>query len=790
MKLINLNSISTKIIILLIATSSIFIAFTFSMAKNIFSESFEKLIYERMTTTQNSIIPQISLNLSNEFYTAIEEIGTDLLKNQNILLLKINSNKLSVPYIFTNLVDMNDNTTKFTSKEILIDPNTKENIGEITLMYSNHSYDDYMENFYKWIGWGILAFVISIIFISVFLLKALKPLSSLVESMDSFNPFEPKEFDSNKYKDDEIGSIVNAANIMIKNLTQYIKQSDELTFKLSTKEMHLRDAQRIANVGSWEYNIIEDRLILSDEVYRILGLKSTTPVSFKKFIDYITEDDRAKVKMIIENAIEKGSKFNIKYKVSMNNGKIVYVRTRGKVRKKVNGSIKLTAVSIDITKDIKNKQTIEKLAYYDSLTELPNRSLLKDRANTILIKSKRDKSKFAILFLDLDHFKIINDTLGHAAGDQLLIHISNKLKSVLRESDTISRIGGDEFIILLSQIKSKEDAQLISKKILDALNIEHVINSNKLHITTSIGVAIYPESGSNLDELMTNADTAMYEAKKNGRNTYKVYSQEMSAHISKIIAIEQDLRASIKNQNDFEVFYQAKISSKNGLISGAEALVRWRHPTKGLIFPDDFIHIAESSGTIIDIGNLIIKKVIQDIEEFNKLEIPSLKIAINLSAKQFGDNNLITNILDLINKYNISPSQLEFEITETLSMQNIEDTLKILRKIKDIGSTVAIDDFGTGYSSLSYLKQFPINTIKIDKSFVMDMTTDSDDKAIVQTIISMAKALNVTTVAEGVETKEHATSLSLMGCDELQGYYYSKAITKNEFIDFLKQSEL
>jgi len=789
MRFINFNSISTKIIILLITTSTIFIAFTFNMAKNIFSEGFEKIIHEKMIITQNSLIPQISLNLSYEFYTAIEDIGNHLLKNQDILFLKINSPKLNVPYIFSNSVDTEVQTTEFVTHQFLLDPTTKEKIGEITLMYSNKSYNEYMGDFYTWIGWGILAFLLSILFISIFLLKALKPLSILVKSMDDFNPFEPKKFDSKSYKNDEIGSIASATNVMIENLTQYIQQSNELTLKLSTKEMHLRDAQRIANVGSWEYNVIDDSLVLSDEVYRILGLKSSNKLNFSEFLAFITDDDRSRVKSIINNAIEKGAKFNIHYKLIVNSGKTLYIRTRGKVRKKASGSVKLTAVSIDITKEVKSKETIEKLAYYDSLTGLPNRSLLKDRANTTLIKASRDNSKFAILFLDLDHFKLINDTLGHAIGDQLLIYIASKLKGVLREADTISRIGGDEFIILLSEIKSVEDAEMISKKILNTLNAEHTIKSNKLHITTSIGIAIYPESGENLDELMTNADTAMYEAKKHGRNTYTLYSKEMSDHISKIIMVEQDLRASIKNPEEFEVFYQPKIDSSSGHISGAEALVRWRHPTQGLIFPDNFIHIAESSGTIIDIGNIIIQRVIQDIDQFNRNGITDLKVAINLSPKQFGDKFLISNISSLIREYRVDATQLEFEITESLSMQNIEETLKILHQIKDLGSSIAIDDFGTGYSSLSYLKQFPINTLKIDKSFVLDMTNDNDDKAIVRTIISMAQALDFKTVAEGVETKDHVTLLALMGCSELQGYYYSKAVVKNEFIEYLKQSK-
>lgn len=787
MRFINIHSISTKIIILLVVTSTLFIVFTFSMAKNIFSHGFEKIVYEKMLITQDTIIPQIELNLSYDFTLPIVELGNDLLEDKNILLLKIESKKLHTPLIFTNALKKENISSQYTTYKKLYDPKTKKEIGRLTLMYSTNFYDNYMQDFYGWIIWGIVGFLAFILIISLLLSKALRPLSNLAQEMKQFNPFEPQKFQLKEFKDDEIGSIASAANIMIENLRKYIQHSDELTAELSTKEVHLRDAQRIANVGSWEYNIVEDILILSDEVYRILGTKLSSHLTFNTFLDYITLDDKARVKMILENAIKKGSRFNIKYKLIKQNSKVIHVRTRGKVRKKLTGEIKLTAVTIDITKEIKNKQTIERLAYYDALTNLPNRTLLQDRANIALSKAKRNKSKFAILFLDLDHFKLINDTLGHNVGDELLIHIANQLKNILRQSDSISRIGGDEFIILLSEIKSDEDASIIANKILSTLNTEHQISSNKLHISTSIGIAIYPQNGTNLEELMTKADTAMYDAKKNGRNNYKVYSQVMSEHINNVILVENDLRASIQNQDDFKVYYQPKIDTKTSNVSGVEALLRWEHPTKGLIYPDEFIKIAEDNGAIVSIGKIIIQKVIQDISELNKLSFGELKFAINLSAKQFLDTTLIPFITQLIKEYDVKASQLEFEITETLSMQNIQESLSVMNKIKEIGSSIAIDDFGTGYSSLSYLKQFPINTLKIDKEFVIDMTQDKDDKTIVRTIISMAQALGLRTVAEGVETKEHVTALTLMGCNELQGFHFSKAIPFKEFTAFLQE---
>ena len=278
----------------------------------------------------------------------------------------------------------------------------------------------------------------------------------------------------------------------------------------------------------------------------------------------------------------------------------------------------------------------------------------------------------------------------------------------------------------------------------------------------------------------------MYDAKQDGRNKYKLYSKDMGNYISSQMRIEQDLKIAVDNKNEFEVYYQPKINAKDNSISGAEALIRWNHPTRGLIFPDEFIEVAESTGIILDIGKWVIQESVMQVQEWNKLGYSDLKVAVNLSAKQFQDSDLVPFIISTIKKHAINPKQLEFEITETLSMTNIEATLRILKELKSIGVSIAIDDFGTGYSSLSYLKRFPLNILKIDKSFVIDMVNDKEDSVIVQTIITMAHSLGFTTVAEGVETREHVDILNSLGCDELQGYHYSKPIPRDEFTQFLQ----
>ena len=642
-----------------------------------------------------------------------------------------------------------------------------------------------MQKFYKFFFLGILGFILSILLLSYLLFKSLSKLQLLASSLENFNPHKPKKLHIKNTYNNEISSIALSANTMIENIIKYIKYTKALNKEISEQQKHLKEAQRIAHLGSWEYNLVTQELILSDEMYRMLKIKKTS-ISWDSFLEFIDIKDKLYVENIFKNAVKNGSTFNMKYTLNLKNGKHLDIHSIGKVRKKSDGSAKITSISRDITQDNKNKKTIEKLAYYDSLTNLPNRSLLKDRLHKALQSAKRGKEKVALIFLDLDHFKLINDTLGHNIGDELLIYVSKTLKQQIREADTLARLGGDEFIALLPNIKEIKDIEYIANKLLKALRGKHDIGSHQLYITTSIGIAIYPDNSKDMDELITNADTAMYDAKKDGRNNYKFYSKKMGNYVSKQMSLEQDLRIAIENKNELEIYYQPKIDTKEDFISGAEALIRWNHPTKGLLFPDTFIEIAESTGMILEMGSWIISQSIFQIQEWNKLGLTGLKIAINLSPRQFQDKDLIPLISSSLKKYQIDPVQLEFEVTETMAMTNIEATLRILHSLKELGVSIAIDDFGTGYSSLSYLKKFPVNILKIDRSFVMDMANNDEDKTIVNTIISMAHTLGFKTVAEGVENEEHIKLLKEMKCDQLQGYHYSRPIPKDEFTKFLE----
>ncbi|MCK9491835.1 MAG: EAL domain-containing protein [Sulfurimonas sp.] len=785
---LSFTSLTVKTLGLLFLSSSVFILFILFIAKDSFSEGYIYLVKEEVTSIEKKLHDEISTNLQNRTFDKLEVIIKPYLKHKKILLIKIDSDLLDKPLVVykkeKSIQKLQDDKHFSFTKDIFKD-GTLNKLASVTLIYSNHSYETYMQNFYRYFIGGVFIFGLAIIFLGFLLYNSLKKLRVLAKSLEKFNPYDTEVSIVSIDTNDEIGTISKSAGIMVNKLKSYIQSTKELNETIKQKEAHLKEAQRLAKVGSWEYNVVEKELTLSDEIYRILGVRFGTVITWDDLLAYISKEDSQRILNILEEAIKNGSKFNIKYALTLQSKKEIFVQTKGKVRKKQGGQVRITAITMDITNDIKNKQTIERLAYYDALTGLANRTLLQDRMEKALQYAKRQETCLAVMFLDLDHFKLINDTLGHSVGDELLIHISKILKIHLRESDTLSRLGGDEFIILLPSVKSHEDANIIANKVQNTLQCKHDIGKHQLYITSSMGIALYPEHGESADELIRNADTAMYEAKSSGRNSFAIYSKSMGNFVDKQLNLEQDLTQAVKNKEQIEVYYQVKVNAKDGFISGAEALVRWIHPTNGIIMPDDFIHIAESTGLMVELGNIVIEESISKLQELNRLGLSGLKIAINLSARQFQDPRLISFVSTMIERYEVNPAQVEFEITETLSMININNTLRILKELKQTGVSIAIDDFGTGHSSLSYLKKFPINSLKIDKTFVLDIIDDADDKAIVHAIISMAHSLGFTTVAEGVETKEHVDLLKEMGCDELQGYYFSKPVAKDELTSFM-----
>ncbi|MFN3531258.1 MAG: EAL domain-containing protein [Candidatus Brocadia sp.] len=434
----------------------------------------------------------------------------------------------------------------------------------------------------------------------------------------------------------------------------------------------------------------------------------------------------------------------------------------------------------DVTERKWMEEKIKHMAFHDSLTSLPNRILFNDRLTLALAHAHRNKEMLAVLFLDLDRFKSINDTLGHSAGDLLLHEIANRLKSCIREEDTVARFAGDEFTLLLSGINEAEDVHSIARKILDAIRQPLMIRGHELYITTSIGIAIYPNDGGDAETLLKNADTAMYHAKEQGRNNYQFYMEAMHAKSFEKMIMERNLRRALERE-EFVVYYQPLVNIGTGQIVGMEALVRWRHPERGLITPEEFLALSENTRLIVFIDELVLYTVCVQCKAWQDAGSQPLCVAVNLSAHTFQQPNLVETVTSVLQKTGLDPHLLGLEITESIAMQDIEATVRKLSKLSDLGVQIAIDDFGTGFSSLYYLKKFPVKKLKISQHFVNGIVTDQNDKVIVESVIALAQSLKFKVVAEGVETKEQLIFLKQRQCDEMQGYLFCRPLPAEEF---------
>ncbi len=425
-------------------------------------------------------------------------------------------------------------------------------------------------------------------------------------------------------------------------------------------------------------------------------------------------------------------------------------------------------------------------AQHDFLTGLPNRVLLNDRIEQAILTAKRNSAQIALLFMDLDGFKHINDSLGHPIGDKLLQSIAQRLVSCVRGADTVSRQGGDEFIVLLSEVQHSEVAAVMATRILKAVATTHSVDKHDLHITTSIGVSSYPDDGLNAETLIKNADTAMYQAKENGRQCFRFFKPAMNARAVERQSIEESLRRALQ-RHEFTLHYQPKVCLRTGGIVGAEALIRWTHPKRGMLSPAQFIPIAEDCGLILPIGRWVLREACKQARAWVDAGQRPITMAVNVSAMEFGDDGFLDGLFTILEETRLESTALEIELTESVLMKRVESTADILRTLRQRGVRVAVDDFGTGYSSLSYLRKLPIDALKVDQSFIRQISTGGDDVAIVTAVINMARSLKLRVIAEGVETRTELEFLKAHHCDEAQGYYFSKPVPARQFASLLER---
>jgi diguanylate cyclase (GGDEF)-like protein len=527
---------------------------------------------------------------------------------------------------------------------------------------------------------------------------------------------------------------------------------------------------------------LKDNFLLSND--EILG---------KSVYDAMPLQIAQEISGFTEKALKKKDKQIHDYQILINTKEKYY-----EVRCIVSGEDEVLVIIRDVTDFKMSADKIKYLAYHDTLTHLPNRYLFKDRLKQALVRAQRSNRLLGILFLDVDRFKNINDTLGHSIGDQLLRSIADRLTKSLRETDTvarlsdaefpslIARLGGDEFTILVTDLRNVEDASVISKRILSTLSEPFIIGTHEVFVSASIGIALYPSDGEDIDMLLKNADIAMYNAKEQGRNNFQYYSWAMNAHALERFTMENKLRKAITN-NEFMLFYQPQINISTGKLMGVEALIRWLQPDLVLVRPGEFIRIAEETGLIVPIGEWVLRSACEQTRAWQKAGVEIPCTSVNVSGIQFRQNNFIDIISSILKDANLNPAHLKLELTESIIMKNSEDTIKKLHALKAMEIKISIDDFGTGYSSLNYLKRFPISSLKIDQSFIKELVTNTEDQSIARAIIGLAHTLNLEVIAEGVETSKQLTFLHESGCDGIQGFLICPPINPMSLAQFINE---
>jgi len=688
------------------------------------------------------------------------------------------------------------------------------------------------------------------------------------------------------------------------------KRSKQVIAELQRSRQQLREAQRLAQIGSWELDIAGNRLFWSEELYRIFEMDPKDgPGDYKRFLQIVHPEDRERVDQAYRNALRNREPYEVEHRMITTDGHVRQIRERGEssydedgkplrsigtaqditdirrmesqmqllgtafhhsgeaimitdhdnrivtvnpafttltgysqqevvgrnpsmlsagrteaadyekmwtaivqkgywqgevwdrrkdggvypkwlsisVMRDDEGSIRYyIAHFTDVSAERATEARLHHMAHHDMLTGLHNRFSLKDRLEHALALARRESSRVALLFIDLDRFKVINDTLGHHVGDELLIHVSRRLRQCVRESDMVARLGGDEFVVMLSGVEHSSSVAMVAEKLVASVAEPYPVGAHTLYTTPSIGIAIYPMDGNDGETLMKNADAAMYHAKSAGRNNFQFFDAKMNEAALERLGIEHALRQAL-GREEFRLHYQPVIDVRTGRVSSVEALIRWQHPTRGLLAPGMFIGVAEETGLIQPIGDWVIWAACRQLADFRAAGIAGVKMAINISAIQMRNSDLSVLARGIIEAYSLVPGDLVFEITESVAMEHPDETVRVLDILHDMGVKLALDDFGTGYSSLSYLRMFALDKLKLDRSFVEDIGQDIDGQVICDATIGLAHNLGLEVVAEGVETEEQLAYLKARGCNLIQGYLFSRPVPADEVIAFIRE---
>ncbi len=597
-------------------------------------------------------------------------------------------------------------------------------------------------------------------------------------------------------RQDEIGEVARAFDAMLDDLSASRAEVDAHLAELTRSRAHLDNAQRRARIGSFEIDLRSGEVEASSQLRALYRLEDAGKLEIEQLLDRVHPSDRPGLEEAARLAVRQGSPFAADFRVALPDGseRVLHGEALA-LRDDAGRPVRLEGTAQDVTERRRAEEQIQFLAYHDGLTGLGNRRLFTERLHVAIERARRRDGALGVLFLDLDHFKRINDTLGHTVGDELLRGVAERLVHCVRVTDTISRasnelesaisrLGGDEFTILVDHIEDPQGLALVAERILEALGQPFDLGGHQVVVGASIGIAAWPLDGEDGDALLRNADSAMYHAKEHGRNQYQFYTESMNAAALRRLETEQRMRTGLL-QGELEVHYQPKLDLRTQRVTGFEALVRWRDAERGLVLPGEFIPIAEQSGLIVAIGRRVLEQVCEQIAQWERSGAGPQgvqRVSVNVSARQFESGDLVRTVREILDATGASAERLELEITESTIMHDERAVIATLDELRALGVAVSLDDFGTGYSSLSYLRSLPVDTLKIDMAFVRNIATNAEDAALTAAIVSMGKARGLRVIAEGVETPEQRALLASFGCDEIQGFLIAAALPVAEAV--------
>jgi len=584
------------------------------------------------------------------------------------------------------------------------------------------------------------------------------------------------------------------SSVTLKHRIRYLLRMQRVVEDLRRSEASLEMAQRIAAIGSWTWDVATGSTTCSAETRRLLCLDpSTDAVGLDDLLGRLDRSDATAFQEALRSALDEDRPFGLDCRIEAAEGVVRYAHVQAEVVRGPTGQPASVSGTIqDVTERKQAEDKIRLLAFYDGLTGLPNRVSFHDRLRRTLATAKKRKHLVAVMFLDMDDFKRINDSAGHGAGDQLLREVADRLSTSIRYSDTLARddpggaakgllarLGGDEFTILLPGLGKAEDTAKVAQRILESLRTSFVIGGNEVFISASLGISVFPQDGKTPEELLRNADTALYHAKDQGRNNFQFYDASLNERAVQRLELESALRLAIE-RNEFLVYFQSQLDAHRGELIGIEALIRWRHPERGLVLPDVFVPLAEETGLIKAIDEWVLGEACRRAFGWRRAGLPRVPVAVNLSGHQFRRDDLVERLNQTVRETGLFPHDVELEITETVLMEDVTHAIMVLNDLKALGFRIAVDDFGIGYSSLNYLRRLPLDVLKIDKSFLQEVPRNKENAKIVAAIVSLAHSLNIETIAEGVETPEQRDFLLEQGCHSMQGFLFGGPMTAEE----------